>query len=79
MQLSPDTRKQIIASLQRYFAENMDEEIGDLQADLLLDYVLGEIGLTVYNRAIADAKAYFLLKTDDLDGTCYEPEFGYWT
>lgn len=57
----------------------MDEEIGDLQADLLLDYVLGEIGPTVYNRAIADAKAYFLLKTDDLDGSCYEPEFGYWT
>lgn len=25
------------------------------------------------------SKAYFLLKTDDLDGTCYEPEFGYWT
>lgn len=59
IQLSPDTRKQIIASLQRYFAENMDEEIGDLQADLLLDYVLGEIGPTVYNRAIADFKGVF--------------------
>lgn len=37
----------------------MDEEIGDLQADLLLDYVLGEIGPTVYNRAIADFKGVF--------------------
>ncbi len=32
---------------------------GDLQADLLLDYVLGEIGPTVYNRAIADFKGVF--------------------
>jgi len=32
----------------------------------------------VYNRAIADAQAYFQERTVDLEGVCYEKEFTYW-
>ena len=42
--LSPETRQRLIASLKRYAAENLDEELGDLKAGLLLDYCLTEIG-----------------------------------
>ncbi len=56
----------------------MDQEIGDLKANLLLDYVLKEIGPIVYNRAIADAQVYFQERTAELDGSCFEREFGYW-
>jgi uncharacterized protein (DUF2164 family) len=76
--LSKEARKQSIASIRRYVTENMEEEIGDLKAGLLLDYFLEEIGPVVYNQAIADAQAYFQEKTTDLEGTCSEPEFGYW-
>lgn len=76
--LAKDVRKRSIASIRRYFAENMEEEVGDLKAALLLDFFLKEIGPTVYNHAVADAQAYFQEKTGDLDGTCHEPEFGYW-
>ncbi len=76
--LKPDTKKQLIASIRRYVAENMDEEIGDLKADFFLDYVLKEIGPTIYNQAIADAQAYLQERTADLESTCYEAEFGYW-
>ena len=78
IKLAKDTRKQSIASIRRYFAENMEEEVGDLKADLLLDFFLKEIGPSIYNHAIADAQAYFQEKTADLDGTCHQPEFGYW-
>jgi uncharacterized protein (DUF2164 family) len=77
--LRPDTRKQLIGSLKRYAAENLDEEIGDLKAGLLLDFCLAEIGAVVYNQAIADAQAYFQERTTDLDGVCHQPEFTYWT
>jgi hypothetical protein len=30
--LTPDARKQLVASIRRYAAENLDEEIGDLKA-----------------------------------------------
>ena len=76
--LSPDAKKQAIASLKRYVEENLDQQIGDLKADLLLDYVLRELGPTIYNRAIADAKDFFQERTADLDAVCYRKEFSYW-
>ena len=76
--LEPDAKKQAVASIRRYVAENWDQDVGDLKAGLLLDYFLKEIGPTVYNRAIGDAQAYFRDRTADLEGTCYEKEFGFW-
>ena len=76
--LSKETRQRAIRSIKQYFVENMDEEVGDLKAGLLLDFFLEEIGPCVYNRAITDAQAYFQDKTADLDGSCYQPEFAFW-
>ncbi len=78
IKISPETMKQLQASIKRYFAEHMDEEIGDLKAGMLLDYCLKEICPTVYNQAIADAQSYFQERAVDLEGVCYEKEFGYW-
>ena len=75
--LSPDATKRLVASIKRYAAENLDEEIGDLKAGLLLDYCLKEIGPSIYNQAIADAQAYFTGRVADLEGVCHEPEFGF--
>jgi uncharacterized protein (DUF2164 family) len=76
--LTPEIKKQLVASIKRYFVEHLDEEIGDLKAGLLLDYCLQEIGPVVYNRAIADAQAYFQERAVDLEGVCYEKEFTFW-
>ena len=78
IKLSKETRDQAVASIKRYFDEKLDDDIGDLKAGLLLDYILEEIGPCVYNQAIVDAQAYFQDKLTDLDGACYEPEFGFW-
>jgi uncharacterized protein (DUF2164 family) len=79
IKLAGESRARAIASIKRYFAEQMDDhEVGDLKADLLLGFFLQEIAPTVYNRAITDAQSYFQEKTADLEGSCYEPEFGYW-
>jgi uncharacterized protein (DUF2164 family) len=80
IELSRETRQAAVASIQRFFAEQMDDdEIGELKASLLLDFCLREIGPSIYNRAIADAQAVLQERVADLDGTCYEPEFSYWT
>lgn len=76
--ISDEARKRAVASIKRYVAEELDQEIGDLKAGLLLDYFLGELGPTVYNRAIADARAYFEERAADLDGVCFRAEFPYW-
>ncbi len=68
----------MVASIRRYYEQELDEEIGDLQAGFLLDFCLREICPTVYNQAIADAQAWFLGRVEDLEGSLYEPEFDYW-
>ena len=78
IKLPPETVKQLHASIKRYFAEELEQDIGDLKAGMVLDYVVKEIGPSVYNQAIADAQAYFQDRVTDLDGVCFEKEFGYW-
>jgi len=74
----PEAKKQLLGSIKRYVAENLDQDIGDLKAGMLLDYFLKEIGPTVYNQAIADAQGYFQARVGDLEGVCFEKEFTYW-
>ena len=78
IKLSPEATRQLQASIKRYVAENLDQDIGDLKAGLMLDYCLKEIGAVVYNQAIAEAQSYFQGRVADLEGVCYEKEFTYW-
>ena len=77
--LAPDGRKQALSSIKQYVAQNLDQEIGDLQAGLLLDYFMKELAPSVYNQAIQDAQHYFQERASDLEGVCFEREFGYWS
>ena len=78
VRLSDDSRKRAIASIRRYVTENLEEQIGDLKATLFLDYVLAEFGPSIYNQAIADARAFFMERSADLDAVCYHAEFPFW-
>ncbi|UUZ57484.1 DUF2164 domain-containing protein [Massilia sp. H-1] len=78
IEISSEASKAAIASIQRYFSENMDEPIGSLEAGSLLSFFLKEIGPVVYNKAIADAQARLQERVAELDVEVYEEEFSYW-
>lgn len=78
IELSREASQQAIASIQRYFSENMDEEIGSLGAGALLGFFLKEIGPAIYNQAVADAQARILARVQELDVEVYEEAFQYW-
>ncbi len=78
IEISPEASNVAIASIQRYFSENMDEPIGSLEAGSLLSFVLKEIGPLVYNKAVADAQARLQERVAELDVEVYEEEFSYW-
>ena len=69
---------EVLPSLKRYLAEALDVEMGDLQAQLLLDYCLSEIGPYAYNQGVKDAEHYFRTKLEDLAGSCYAQPRTYW-
>lgn len=77
-ELPKTTRSDAIASLKRYFAENMPEPIGDLPATLLLDFILEEIGPAIYNQAVSDTADRMQLRISDLPGELYADPFQYW-
>lgn len=76
--LPDETSDRAVASLKRYFGEELEMELGDLKARLLLDFLLKEIAPSIYNAAVADAQTYMRDRVADLEGACFEPEFGYW-
>ena len=78
IQLSDDVRKQAITSVRRYFSTELDQDIGELKAGLLLDFVLQEIGPSIYNKAIGDAQTYMRDRVADLEAVCSAPEFTFW-
>lgn len=78
IRISKETRHKLEQSIKRYVAENLDEEIGDLKASLLLDFVLEEIGPHIYNQAIDDAQAYLHEKVTDMENSCFALEGTYW-
>lgn len=78
LELGKEQRTQAIASIQRYFEENLTEPIGNLPAGHLLDYFLEEIGPIVYNRAISDAQLRLQQRVMDLNGELFADEFQYW-
>ena len=78
LELSKPARAAAIASLQRYFEENMPEPIGNLPAGMLLDFFMEEVGPMIYNRAIADAQARMQQSVVDLNGELFGDEFQYW-
>ncbi len=67
LSLSDDDRPRAVAALQRYAEDAFAAPLGDLAAGLLLDFVLEEIGPTLYNRALADAQRHLAARLADLD------------
>lgn len=78
VELAKETADRMIGSIRRYFTDQLDQDLGELQAKLLLDFVMQEIAPSIYNAAITDAQTYMRDRVADLDGACFVPEFGYW-
>ena len=78
IELSKEDRAQAIASIERYFEVNFEQKIGNISAGALLGFVLEEIGPSIYNRAVSDAKERMLMRVEDLEFEVREDEFQYW-
>ncbi|MFS8045687.1 DUF2164 domain-containing protein [Rhizobium sp. BR 314] len=61
----------ITGRLQRYFSEELDQTLGALPAEFLLDFLTAEIGPYYYNKGLRDAHAAFLSKMEDFGEAIY--------
>ncbi len=78
LELTPDDRKEALASLRRFVDAELDVELSDIQLRILLDYVMKEIAPSIRNQALDDAQVFLRERLADMDATLHEPPFAYW-
>ena len=79
IELSKEARARAIESIERYFADELDQRLGNIAAGALLGYLLQEIGPSIYNQAVADVQERWMARVSELDLEVHEDEFTFWS
>ena len=74
IELSKNRIKTITEEVQSYFRNEHDEIVGELKAEMLVEFFIEKLGSRIYNQAIDDAHSFIHDKLIDLDGILYIPE-----
>lgn len=64
-------RDAIVARIQRYFVAELEQDIGSVPAELLLNFFTETIGPFYYNQGLNDAQGVFLKALDNINDTIY--------
>ncbi|NVK42886.1 MAG: DUF2164 domain-containing protein [Oceanospirillaceae bacterium] len=74
IEFSKDEKALIVRRIQLYFREELDQELGQFDAEFLLDFFAGELGAYFYNRGLYDAQAVLEKRLDSIAEAIYEIE-----
>jgi uncharacterized protein (DUF2164 family) len=71
---SKEEQADLIPRIKAFVRDELDQDIGDLQASMLMDFFANTLGRAVYNRAIYDAQALIAAKADEMAEALYALE-----
>jgi uncharacterized protein (DUF2164 family) len=74
IKLNEDRIKFMTEKVQSYFRNEHDESIGELKAEMIVEFFIKELGPKIYNQAIDDANTFIHEKLIDLEDILYIPE-----
>ncbi|WP_269581289.1 DUF2164 domain-containing protein [Roseibium sp. Sym1] len=74
LELDKDTRTRLAAQIKRYMDADLDIDIGNMDAEMLMDFLTPTLGAHFYNLGLKDAQALFARKADDLNDELYALE-----
>ncbi len=74
IKLTEDRLKLMAEKVQAYFRDEHDDSIGELKAELIVEFFIKSLGPQIYNQAIDDAHTFIQDKLIDLEGILYIPE-----
>ncbi|WP_068545844.1 DUF2164 domain-containing protein [Thalassotalea crassostreae] len=67
-------KEALISKLQHYFEQELDQEIGQFDAEFLLDFFSNEMGAVFYNQGLYDAQTILQNKVADISDAIFEIE-----
>ncbi len=56
----------IVNKIQRYFDKELEQEIGDFDAEFLLDFFSEQVGSYYYNQGLRDAQTALAVQIDSI-------------
>ena len=71
IEFSKDELRDMVRRLQAYFADELEQDLGALPAEMLIAFFGREVGSFFYNRGLRDAQAVFTAKAEDVADTIY--------
>lgn len=74
IEFSAQQKEQLIQKLQKYMSEELEVELGQFDADFLLDFISNEMGSVFYNQGLYDAQTVLTDKMDSLSDAIYQLE-----
>jgi uncharacterized protein (DUF2164 family) len=74
IEFTKEEREIIGKKIQLYFSQELDHEIGQFDAQFLLDFFAEEVGVYFYNRGLYDAQAILERRLEDVSEAIYELE-----
>lgn len=66
--LSKEKRSEMVSSIKTYFSEERNEELGDLGASIILDFIIDELAPEFYNQGVFDSYVYLNERVEDVLG-----------
>ncbi len=74
IEFSKEEQRDLIPRIKAFVRDELDQDIGDLQAGMLMDFFANSLGHAVYNRALYDAQALIAAKADEMSEALYALE-----
>ncbi|WP_293266492.1 DUF2164 domain-containing protein [Neptunomonas sp.] len=74
IKFSSEQKNVIVQKIQHYFHDELDQEMGQFDAEFLLDFFSKEVGAYYYNQGLHDAQAMIEKQLESITDAIYEIE-----
>ncbi|CCM77013.1 DUF2164 domain-containing protein [Rhizobium mesoamericanum] len=72
IEFSKEEKAELIARIQHYFDSQLDQPIGLLKAELVLEFFAKEVGAVHYKKGLEDAQIALARRMDDFSEDVYQ-------
>ncbi|GAW94693.1 MULTISPECIES: DUF2164 domain-containing protein [Colwellia] len=72
IKFSSTETEQLVSKIQDYFTKELDQDLGQFDAEFLLDFFSKEVGAHFYNRGLFDAQTVIATKLEYVSEMMHE-------
>jgi uncharacterized protein (DUF2164 family) len=69
--LTDEERRKLQEEIIYYFETERDEKLGIIASESILDFFLDNLGKSIYNKALDDAKRWYSKRMEDIEADYY--------